>query len=102
MSPRVLLFTRVGCHLCDDAKALLVRHGLAVTEIDIDTQPDLQARYDTCVPVVTIDGKERFRGRVDEVLLRRLLRARGRDPQHSDRPPDRPGPAEPPAGPTAP
>ena len=31
------------------------------------------ARYDQCVPVVEIDGQERFRGRVNEVLLRRLL-----------------------------
>ena len=36
--------------------------------------PTLRKRYDQCVPVVVIDRKERFRGRVDELLLRRLLR----------------------------
>ena len=36
----------------------------------------LVAKYTTCVPVVVIDGHERFRGRVNEVLLRRLLSGR--------------------------
>jgi glutaredoxin len=71
--PHVVLYTRQGCHLCDQAGQVLRRYGLAPLEVDIDADPDLLARYDTCVPVVEIDGKERFRGRVDEVLLRRLL-----------------------------
>jgi glutaredoxin len=70
----VILYTRAGCHLCDDAKTLLLRHGLSPREIDIDQDAELRERYNECVPVVVIDGKERFRGRVDEVLLRRLLR----------------------------
>ena len=71
----VILYTRAGCHLCDEAKALLLRHGLSPREVDIDQDPDLRQRYNECVPVVVIDGKERFRGRVDEVLLRRLVRS---------------------------
>ncbi|MCE9544044.1 MAG: glutaredoxin family protein [Planctomycetia bacterium] len=70
---RVILYTRVGCHLCDDARDLLRRHGLEPEEIDIDRDPRLLAQYNECVPVVEIDGKVRFRGRVDEMLLRRLL-----------------------------
>ncbi len=73
----VILYTRVGCHLCEDAKALLQRHGLAPSEVDIDQDPTLRARYDQCVPVVEIDGVERFRGQVNEVLLRRLVEHRG-------------------------
>ena len=73
----VILYTRQGCHLCEDAKAVLVRHGLSVEEVDIDQEPDLKARYHECIPVVAIDGVERFRGRVNEVLLRRLLSQRG-------------------------
>ena len=76
MPPQVLLFTRTGCHLCDEAEELLVRHGLAPQKIDIDANAELRQKYDTCVPVVVIDGKERFRGRVSEVLLKRLLKAR--------------------------
>jgi glutaredoxin len=72
---QVTLYTRAGCHLCDDAKAILERYGLTVEPIDIDADPQLQAKYNECVPVVVIDGRERFRGRVNEVLLRRLLAA---------------------------
>lgn len=71
-----IVYTRAGCHLCDDAKQLLERHGLAVRTIDIDGDPELRARYTECVPVVVIDGQERFRGRVDPLLLRRLLKGR--------------------------
>lgn len=71
-----ILYTRQGCHLCEDAKAVLIRHGLAVEEVDIDQDPVLRAQYDECVPVIVIDGVERFRGRVNEVLLRRLLSGR--------------------------
>ena len=78
MSDReTILYTRQGCHLCDDAHALLVRHGLTPQLVDIDDDPALVQRYTDCVPVVVIDGQERFRGRVNEVLLRRLLERRG-------------------------
>lgn len=72
----VVLYTRTGCHLCEDAKALLLRHGLAPREVDIDNEPTLVERYGLCVPVIEIDGRERFRGRVDERLLVRLLTGR--------------------------
>ena len=72
----VVLYTRRGCHLCDEAKLALERAGLAAREVDIDSDPDLHQRYNECVPVVEIDGRERFRGRVSEVLLRRLLAMR--------------------------
>jgi len=71
---QVLLFTRPGCHLCEEAELVLKRHNLSPQTIDIDASPELHAKYDTCVPVVVIDGKERFRGQVNEVLLRRLLK----------------------------
>ena len=75
MPPQVLLFTRTGCHLCDEAEAILIRHGLSPQKLDVDANPELRERYDTCVPVVVIDGKERFRGQVNEVLLKRLLKS---------------------------
>ena len=71
--PTVLLYTRSGCHLCDEAEAVLIRHGLTPRMVDIDAEADLRQRYTNCVPVVVIDGKERFRGRVNEALLQRLL-----------------------------
>ena len=72
----VILYTRKDCHLCDEAKATLVRHGLVPEEVDIDLDSALVEQYNECVPVVVLDGVVRFRGRVEEVLLRRLLRGR--------------------------
>jgi predicted thioredoxin/glutaredoxin len=69
----VILYTRKGCHLCDDALKLLQSHGLQPTLQDIDVDEHLRAQFDICVPVVEIDGKIRFRGKVDPVLLKRLL-----------------------------
>jgi glutaredoxin len=69
----VILYTRTGCHLCDDALAMLTNHALNPVIVDIDDDPELRDRFDTCVPVVEIDGKVRFRGKVDLLLLRRLL-----------------------------
>lgn len=69
----VILYTRKGCHLCDDALRLLQSHGLKPELQDIDVVEELHERFNVCVPVVEIDGKIRFRGKVDPVLLKRLL-----------------------------
>jgi glutaredoxin len=72
--PEVTVYRRSGCHLCDEAIGLLRRYDLEPVVIDIDGNPALAEKFTGCVPVVLIDGKPRFRGRVNEVLLRRLLR----------------------------
>lgn len=72
----VVLYTRQGCCLCGDAEAMLVRHGLRPRLVDIDAAPELREQFTNCVPVVQIDGKIRFRGRINEVLLKRLLNHR--------------------------
>ena len=59
--------------MCEEAERLLIRHGLSPRLVDIDADAGLREQYTECVPVVVIDGKERFRGRVNEVLLRRIL-----------------------------
>ncbi|MCA9259492.1 MAG: glutaredoxin family protein [Planctomycetales bacterium] len=69
----VVLYTRERCCLCDDARQLLAKHGIIANEVDIDGDQTLCERFNTCVPVVEIDGRVRFRGRVDELLLRRLI-----------------------------
>jgi len=70
-----VMYTREGCHLCDEAWAILeAEHGrLRLSRMDVDTDPALAERYGLEVPVVVIDGVVRFRGRVNAVLLRRLL-----------------------------
>jgi glutaredoxin len=72
-SIHAILYTRAGCCLCNEAKKTLQAHGLTVEDVDIDGDPQLRDRFNDCVPVVVIDGRERFRGRVDERLLKRLV-----------------------------
>jgi glutaredoxin len=72
----LILYTREGCHLCEDAADTLEKHRPwlpAVVLIDIDTDPQLVTKFGTCVPVLVADGKIRFRGKVNETLLRRLI-----------------------------
>ncbi len=75
----VVLYTRQGCHLCEVAEQQLEaarrRYRVVVEIVDIDGQPELVERYGSLVPVVTIQGKVRFRGAINSVLLSRLLRA---------------------------
>jgi glutaredoxin len=73
----IVMYTRQGCHLCEEAWQLLERerqrHAFTLRQIDVDSDPQLQREYGECVPVVTVDGRVRFRGRINPVLLRRLL-----------------------------
>src|ERR1700677_3410758 len=76
---RLVLYRRAGCHLCEEARATLEKYAAwlpPIWEVDIDGDPVLVERFTTCVPVVEFDGKVRFRGRVNELLLRRLIAAR--------------------------
>lgn len=75
-SPHIVMYTREGCHLCDEAWDILVAHQLHPIKVDIDSDPELQSRWTSCVPVIEVDGQVRFRGRVNPVLLRRLLEHR--------------------------
>lgn len=74
VAPRVELFTRRGCHLCDEAKAelLALRATLPFTlaEIDVDTDPALQQAYGLLVPVIAVDGR-----RISELRLEAAARA---------------------------
>ena len=69
----LILYGRPGCHLCDDARAVLARVGAPFQEIDITTDDALHAAYLERIPVVTLDGEVRFEYFVDEAALRRLL-----------------------------
>jgi len=77
MSPRVLLYSRADCHLCQVARADLERicPQLAVgfTEVDVDSDPGLRAEYGDRVPVIVVDGQEHGYFRVEEARLRAAL-----------------------------
>ena len=68
-SRHAVLYTRKSCQLCDEAKEMLDMYGFSIDEIDINERPELLDRYNTCVPVVEIDGKVRFRGKVNLSLI---------------------------------
>ena len=74
---RLQLFTRENCHLCAVAAETLQRvadeAGLAVSEVDVDADPELQAEYGDRVPVVLLDGREHSYFTVDVDRLRRDL-----------------------------
>jgi glutaredoxin len=70
---RLILYGKPGCHLCDDARIVLQRIGAPFEEIDITTDDALHAAYLERIPVVTLDGEERFEYFVDEPALRALL-----------------------------
>jgi hypothetical protein len=72
-----------GCHLCEDAVEVLANYASwlpIATEIDIHSDPALVKQFGTCVPVVMFDDKIRFRGKINETLLRRLIE--GTPPLH--------------------
>jgi glutaredoxin len=70
----VELVTRHGCHLCDDALALLRELGVEPRERDVDADAELSRLYDFRVPVVLVDGRVAAEGRLDRDALRRALR----------------------------
>jgi glutaredoxin len=73
----LILYTREGCCLCDDAREVLerVRRGrpFSLQEQDIDSDEALLRAYLERIPVVTIDGVEAFELFVDESELERRL-----------------------------
>lgn len=73
------VYTRVQCCCCHKAldvlKSAQERFGFAIEEVDVDSDPNLVAQFDTDVPVITFNGKVRFRGVVNPMLLDRLVRA---------------------------
>ena len=76
-----LLYTRRGCHLCDEAEDLLASLGLVATCVDVDGDKTVAARYGLRVPVLEIDGvvvmEGRFDGRRLAAAVPLALRPRG-------------------------
>ena len=69
----LVLFSRPGCHLCDDARAVLLEVGAPFEEIDIESDDALHAAYLERIPVVVLDGVELFEYFVDATVLREHL-----------------------------
>ena len=71
------LYTRRGCHLCDDAKAvilpLLREFGGTLREVDVDSDPALRDAYSNDVPVIFLGSRKVAKHRVDPRQFRRQL-----------------------------
>ena len=91
MSARVTLYSRPGCHLCDDAREVVVRVcaelGESFDEVDIESDPDLEDRFGEDIPGTFVDGRQHDFWRVDEARLRAALPspAQAHDPAHQER-----------------
>jgi glutaredoxin len=70
---RVVLVTRQGCHLCDEALSLLRELGAEPELADVDADEALFRLYDWRVPVVLVDGQVAAEGRMDRARLREAL-----------------------------
>ena len=73
-----MLYSRPGCHLCDDARAVLLevraRTPFDLREVDIETSDSLLGEYGLRIPVVVVDGSEAFEYTVDPGELDDALR----------------------------
>jgi glutaredoxin len=73
----VTLYGRPGCHLCDEARDVLLRvredRPFELLEVDIERDDELFKRYLERIPVVCLDGEELFDFEVDEAALRHRL-----------------------------
>jgi glutaredoxin len=65
----VIIYSRPGCHLCDEAKAAILSAGcgdeFTLEEVNIESDDELLRKYKYDIPVIAIDGIESFRHRVD-------------------------------------
>ena len=76
----LIIYSRPGCHLCDDMKAVVERvitrtapGTVSVTEIDISTDQALEQTFGQEIPVLLIDGRKAAKYRITETELTRKL-----------------------------
>jgi glutaredoxin len=69
----VVLVTRQGCHLCDEALRLLRELGVEPQQDDVDADEDLHRLYDWRVPVVLVDGRIVGQGKIERIQLEKAI-----------------------------
>jgi glutaredoxin len=75
----LVLVTRQGCHLCDQALALLRELGYEPHLADVESDDELFRQYDWRVPVVLADGVIVGEGRITKERLEETLKRKGRE-----------------------
>jgi glutaredoxin len=77
LEPRIVLYSRPGCHLCEDAAAILDKIGEPWTEVSVAGDIELEREYGERLPVIMLDGKEHGYFRVEaDRLMRDLAKPR--------------------------
>ena len=75
------IYTRPGCHLCDEMKAVVQRAArsvaLTIEEVDISRDAELDGRYGSEIPVLIVNGKKVAKYRIAEEALTRILERAG-------------------------
>jgi len=75
---QIEIYSRPGCHLCDEAKTVIERvqrrFSFALRIVNIETDPELERAYGEQIPVVFINGNKAFKYRVDEVELEKKVK----------------------------
>jgi len=75
---QIEMYSRPGCHLCDEAKAVInrvrLRFPFTLRVINIETDPDLEKIYREQIPVVFINGNKAFKYHVDERELEKKVK----------------------------
>ena len=78
MKTEVIIYSKPGCHLCDEATKAILSAGntelYTLKHVNIEDDPELLARYKNDIPVITFDGVERFRHRLTADEFARALR----------------------------
>jgi glutaredoxin len=73
----IIVYSRPGCHLCEEAKTvlqpLLTEFGCALREVNIDRDTELAERYSWDIPVIFIGSHKAAKHRIDPVQFRRQL-----------------------------
>lgn len=78
MLASVLMYSRPGCGLCDEAREIILaeraRTGFDFEEVDISGLDALELEYGIRIPVVLVNGQERFEVRLDPDAFARAVR----------------------------
>jgi glutaredoxin len=74
----VIIYSRPGCHLCDEAKAAILSAGctdlFTLEEVNIESDDELLRKYKYDIPVIAINGVETFIHRVNPRDFIRVIR----------------------------
>jgi glutaredoxin len=69
----IVFYTRRGCSLCDKARSAMQAAGMSFDEVDIATDPGLEAEYGWLIPVVEVDGRPVFEAGMDPATLPEMI-----------------------------